>query len=84
MGGNYCPRTLLNTDYKLLSKTLAVCLADVVPDLIHESQAGFVPGRKIHNQMQLTRLMMAWAEENEADGVKAYNKIAHDYLWQVM
>ena len=41
---NYRPITLLNTDYKLLSKMLAVRLADVAPDLYHKSQAGFVPG----------------------------------------
>lgn len=88
---NYRPITLLNTDYKLLSKTLAVRLAGVAPCIIHKAQAGFVPGRKIHNHTQLARMMMAWAEENEADGAiialdqeKAYDKIAHDYLWRVL
>ncbi len=88
---NYRPITLLNTDYKLLSKTLAVRLADIAPGVIHKAQAGFVPGRKIHNHTQLARLMMSWAEANETDGAivaldqeKAYDKIAHDYLWRVL
>ncbi len=88
---NYRPITLLNTDYKILSKTLAIRLADVAPQLIHKAQAGFVPGRKIHNHTQLARMMMLWAEENRADGAivaldqeKAYDKIAHDYLWKVL
>ncbi len=88
---NYRPITLLNTDYKILSKTLAVRLADVAPGLIHKAQAGFVPGRRIHNHTQLARLMMSWAEGNEANGAiialdqeKAYDRIAHDYLWKVL
>ncbi len=88
---NYRPITLLNTDYKLLSKILAVRLADIAPSIIHKSQAGFVPGRKIHNHTQLARMMMYWAEENEENGAivaldqeKAYDKIAHDYLWRVL
>ncbi len=88
---NYRPITLLNTDYKLLTKTLAVRLAEVAPGLIHRAQAGFVPGRKIHNHTQLARMMMSWAEVNEVNGAivaldqeKAYDKIAHDYLWRVL
>ncbi len=88
---NYRPITLLNTDYKLLTKTLAVRLAGVAPGIIHCAQAGFVPGRKIHNHTQLARMMMSWAEVNDADGAivaldqeKAYDKIAHDYLWRVL
>ncbi len=88
---NYRPITLLNTDYKLLSKALAVRLAGVALDLIHRAQAGFVPGRKIHNHTQLARLMMSWAETNDQNGAivaldqeKAYDKIAHDYLWRVL
>ncbi len=88
---NYRPITLLNTDYKILSKALAVRLADVAPIIIHRAQAGFVPGRKIHNHTQLARLMMSWAELNESNGAivaldqeKAYDKIAHDYLWRVL
>ncbi len=88
---NYRPITLLNTDYKLLSKTLAVRLAVVAPEIINSAQAGFVPGRKISNHTQLARLMMTWAEANDEDGAivaldqeKAYDKVAHDYLWRVL
>ncbi len=88
---NYRPITLLNTDYKLLSKTLAVRLAEVAPRLVNKAQAGFVPGRRIHNHTQLARMMMSWAEDNDADGAivaldqeRAYDKVAHDYLWRVL
>lgn len=50
---NYRPITLLNTDYKLRTKTLALRIAEVAPTLLHKSQAGFVPGRQISDQTLL-------------------------------
>ncbi|KAL1939020.1 hypothetical protein VTO73DRAFT_10280 [Trametes versicolor] len=88
---NYRPITLLNTDYKLLTKVLAMRLADVADDIVHPAQAGFVPGRRLHNHTQLARMMREWAEVTEENGAivaldqeKAYDKIAHDYLWEVL
>lgn len=88
---NYRPITLLNTDYKLLTKVLAIRLAEVAPDIVHPSQAGFVPGRRLHNHTQLAKLMIDWAERTEQNGAiialdqeKAYDKVAHDYLWRVL
>lgn len=88
---NYRPITLLNSDYKLLSKVLAICLAEVAPDIVHPAQAGFVPGRRFHNHTQLARMMMLCAEVKEVNGAivaldqeKAYDKISHHYLWRVL
>lgn len=88
---NYRPITLLNTDYKLLTKILALRLAVVAPEIVHPAQAGFVPGRRLHNHTQLARMMMAWAEASEENGAivaldqeKAYDKISHDYLWRIL
>ena len=44
---NYQPIMVLNTDYKLMTKVLAMCLAKSAPTLLHRNQAGFVPGRQI-------------------------------------
>lgn len=44
---NYRSISLLNSDYKIMTKALAIKLAQVAPRLIHLSQAGFVPGRNI-------------------------------------
>ena len=88
---NYHPIMLLNTDYKLLTKVLMIWLASMALDIIHPSQAGFVPRRKLCNHMQLAHMIMHWAEANEVNGAivtldqeKAYNKVAHDYLWHML
>ena len=85
---NYRPITLLNSDYKLLTKILALRLASSAPHIIHENQAGFIPGRVITDQIRLTQMILHYAEATEENGVivaldqeKAYDKIAHDYLW---
>ena len=44
---NWRPITLLNIDYKLLTKTLGQRLKLVLPSLIHKDQNGFVPGGNI-------------------------------------
>ena len=88
---NYRPITLLNSDYKLLTKVLAVQLMDHIEDLVHRNQAGFIPRRSIHNQIKLAKAMIAYAELAEEEGAivaldqeKAYDKIRHDYLWKTM
>jgi hypothetical protein len=39
---NYRPITLLNTDYKLLTKVLTLQLSKSIKHLIHPNQAGFI------------------------------------------
>jgi len=44
---NWRPISLLNSDYKLLAKCLAIRLSGVLGTLIHENQFGFMKGRNI-------------------------------------
>lgn len=88
---NYRPITLLNSDYKTYSKILAMRLAKVVHKIVHPDQAGFIPNRQIADQTQLCRTMVDYAEATEENGVivaldqeKAYDKVAHDYLWEAL
>ena len=88
---NYQPITLLNTDYKLLTKALALQLVEPIHQLIHLDQAGFIPKRSIFNHIRLASIIINYAEAMEEDGViialdqeKVYDKIRHNYLWETL
>jgi exonuclease III len=88
---NYRPITLLNTDYKLMTKALSMRLAKTISKMIHEDQAGFIAGRSIFDHVRLTQTVIAHAEAEEQNRViialdqeKAYDRIQHDYLWRTL
>lgn len=86
---NYRPITVLNTDYRILSKILTKRLGKMAGDIIHPDQAGFIKERRITDQTELAKTMIKYAEtfkENGAiislDQEKAYDKICHNFLWE--
>lgn len=88
---NYRPITLLNTNYKILTKTLAIQLMDHIMTLVHKDQAGFIPNRSIYDHIRLAKAIISYAEITEKDGAiivldqeKAYDKIRHHYLWKML
>ena len=81
---NYRPITILNTDYKIMTKALANKLAEVAPSLIPHDQAGFIKGHNIFDQVKLAKLTIDYGsimKQNRAiialDQEKAYDKILH-------
>ena len=44
---NWRPITLLNTDYKIFSKLIALRLQSVIEKIVHTDQKGFIKGRSI-------------------------------------
>ena len=65
---NYRPITLLNSDYRLLTKALTIQLIKDIKRMIHRDQAGFIPGRSIFDHIRLTRIITKFAEVSECNG----------------
>ena len=51
--GNWRPITLLNTDYKIFSKVIALRLQSTLDTLINFNQKGFIKGRNISDLIRL-------------------------------
>ncbi len=60
--GNYRPLSILNTDYKIFAKVLAMKIETVIPSLIHVDQTGFIKGRYASNNMRRLFQIMYAAE----------------------
>ena len=61
--GKYRPISLLNTDYKIISKILTPRLAPHMETLIHEDQQCAVKGRKIQNHLQNIRETITYGQQ---------------------
>ena len=88
---NYHPITVLNLEYKIITMVLMNKLAIVAPTLVNKSQATFIEGRSILDQIDLVNRMVNLCEIIDQEGAiialdqeKAYNRIHHDYLWKTM
>ena len=88
---NYRPITLLNLDYKIMSKMLVARMTSAMDEIISSPQLGFVPGRVITEATHLVKLAQALADEEDADGLlvaadweKAFDRVSWDYLHNAM
>lgn len=83
--------TLLNTDYKIFSGVIAARLKIGLPQIISETQSGFLKGRSIHNNIRLVLDMLEYnnfiKEESFIlflDFLKAFDKVEHQFLFQTL
>ncbi|OWY98236.1 LOW QUALITY PROTEIN: Reverse transcriptase precursor [Phytophthora megakarya] len=86
---NYRPLALLNSDYKIFTRIFATRVSRSLATRIHEHQNGFVPGRQIHDTIDLFTAAQVVAnadqEQHEAvalllDFQKAYDSLNREYL----
>ena len=89
--GNWRPITLLNVDYKILTKTLVLRLSQVLPDIIHSDQKGFVKKRYSGENVLDVYAMIQQAYDNNEEHVllmldiqKAFDSVSLHYLEEVM
>ncbi|CAM2105066.1 unnamed protein product [Caretta caretta] len=50
---NWCPVSLLSTDYKVVAKDISLRLGSVLADVVHPDQTYTVPGRTIFDNLYL-------------------------------
>ena len=73
---NLRPLTLLNLDYKLLAKTLALRMKGVMNDIIGPQQRGFMEGWQIQDNIRLTMDLVTYINQTQKCAVI----ISIDYL----
>lgn len=88
---NFHPLNLLNNDYKLFAKILAVHMEAVVSSLIHLDQVGFIKGGLVSDNMRRLFHVMAKAGSLQhpatalsLDAEKAFDRIEWRYLFYVL
>lgn len=88
---NWRPISLLNSDYKILTKVLANRTASFLPDLINQAQSCAIKGRNMtDNLYNIHAIMESCKEKNEKalivtlDQEKAFDRIEHKYLFKVL
>lgn len=74
---------MLNVDYKILTKALALRLRDKLPFLINEDQTGYMQGRNISENIRKTLDIITIADQQRLDVVilsvnyeKCYDRVA--------
>jgi len=89
--GNWRPISILNTDYKIIAKCLALRLKKVLPDIINNDQTGFLPGRYIGENIRLVLDMLEYTNKTNTQGLmfladfeKAFDKLEWDFLLQTL
>ncbi|XP_063806456.1 uncharacterized protein LOC134984922 [Pseudophryne corroboree] len=85
---SYRPISLLTTDIKILAKILATRLSEVILQLIHEDQSGFMPGRstlpnlrRLYTHLQAPREGSCSSAIVSLDAAKAFDSVEWGFLW---
>ena len=86
---NWRPITLLNADYKLLTKTLGQRLKKVLPNLIHKDQNGFIPGGSIFFSNHTVRDILFYCKKENIDLImlaldytKAFDSLDFHFIYR--
>ena len=69
---NWRPISLLNTDYKILTKCLATRLKKVLPDVINEDQVAYLKDRFIGQNIRAIIDIMEFTKSNQIPGIVAF------------
>ena len=88
---NLRPISLLNVDYKILTKVVAKRIEKVLPTLINPDQTGYVKGRYIGENVRLIYDLIHYTDKPNQKGIaifldfkKAFDSIDWNYLLQTL
>jgi hypothetical protein len=88
---NFRPLSLMNVDYKIITKVLSTRLKKVMNKIIHYNQSSGIPGRTIHDNIHLIRSIIDYHSGNRIplgiamwDQEKAFDRVNHLYLFEVL
>ena len=84
---NWRPISLLNNDYKIATKAIALRLEKVLPTIVSSSQTGYVRGRYIGESIRMISDIMSFTKAKNIPGLavfldfeKAFDSIEWKYL----
>ena len=84
---NWRPVSLLNIDYKILTKTLAKRVSEVIPTLVHTDQKGFIKGRYIGENIRQAQDIIEASNRKKKTGLmllldfeKAFDSIEWPFM----
>ena len=85
---NWRPITLLNYDYKIITKVLTSRLRDILPNSIHPNHKCGIKGRSIHDGAALIRDLIDYVNYKNIPGLiisldqtKAYDRVEWNFLF---
>ena len=89
---NWRPISLLNTDYKLITKTLTNRIKPTLQHIISKYQTACVPNRQMHMNLYYTRDILKIAQTEKLrdlcivaiDQIKAFDRVCWKYLTKVL
>ena len=88
---NWRPVSLLNVDYKILSKILTNRLSKVMDEIVYIDQTCAVKGRSIHDNIHLIRNVIDYCGQKNLycgiislDQSKAFDRVSHKFLFKIL
>ena len=88
---NYRPITLLNNDYKIMTRVLTARLNHAIKQIVDPHQNGFVPDGFIAENTMLLNMLKALVEDEDSDAIfvfldmeKAFDRCSWEYMQQAL
>ena len=88
---NWRPISLLNADYKILTKAVSIRLLKVLPQLVSEEQTCSIEGRKVSHNLLINRDVIQYANKKQLkaclislDQMKAFDRVDWAFLLKVL